>query len=221
MVFKSFLRKGDKMKFLKIAALQAALLSIGGVYADKVDNRKTGVSNCGEKAVDCSVTIHGAGDVLLIDTSKEPVVALNEIDSEKTETVKLPDEIGTQTVYSFTPKTGESAGKLIYIAFNNIKPKVGTRYEGKTLLKVYRHFETDAKLQWTEMGKIVINVPSVKGKDMTTQVVMYPDGTTFWVNDATHEVTPFFPGIVDQKSITKTQIDKAVEEFEAKHPVKG
>lgn len=159
---------------------------------------KTAVVTCGDEAITCTATVNAIGDAIEIDISGLDVTDLGTIGKAETKDIVLPSTAGTQTVYKFTPTTGESANELTYIIFDNIEQRIGTRLHGKTLIKIYRRFAYelgDKKAPWIEVGKIEIAIPQLEAADTKVPVNFKPDGTASWVNPITNKPTVFQTGV--------------------------
>ncbi len=186
------------MKFHNnIVALIVVLLSSVLITA-KSDKSKTAVVSCGAETVECTAVVNAIGDPIEIDVSKYKVDDLGTITQEKQEkkvTVTLPVEPGSQTVYSLTPSIGESKDKKIFIVFDNIKHRPGTRLFGKTQVKIYRRFADEKATQWIEAGKIEVHEKQLPYPE--TPITVKPDGTAVWVNPKTNEPTVFQIGKKD------------------------
>ena len=176
-----------------------ALLTMAGMplVISAESNAKTAVANCGAETIKCEAVVNAIGDQVEIDVSKYSVIDLGTITTEKTVDILLPKSVGMQTVYSLTPTTGESKGAKIFIVFDNLKQRPGTRLFGKTLVKIYRRFATEPKTSWIEVGSIVVNQKELPKP--TTQVTLKPDGTATWIDPVTKEPTVF---LVSKKNLT-------------------
>lgn len=132
------------------------------------------VSTCTGKNATCPVTgtINAIGETAIIDVSKFNVEDLGAIETEKKVTIDLPVKKNGMTVVSFTPTKGELAGKKIFLAFDYIDPRLGSRFVGQNVIKIYRRLEDEKADQWIEVGNL-------RGKDTraTWEFTAKPEGT--------------------------------------------
>ena len=156
---------------------------------------KTPVASCTGEGAACRSVVNAIGDAVTIDVSKYPVTALGTISQDKSIDIDLPQIPGSQKVYSVKFTSGESAGKIIYIVFDNIPTKAGTRLAGKTQIKIYRRFEDQKPNAWTEIGTIEPN-GIVREKDT---VVFKADGTAVWTDRVNNKPVVFLLGKKDLK----------------------
>lgn len=130
-----------------------------------------GVQTCvGGGTIQCQQSINAT------DTGKLtiPVKSLNAqaIDLSKgTLDLNLPLVPGMKTAYKLVPSTGDSAGKTVYLVFENAVQAAGSKDYGKLIMKVYRHVEgVDIANQFANLGSISI-------KQLALTFDAKPDGT--------------------------------------------
>ncbi len=117
----------------------------------------------------CRQVINAIGDKVNIPLSQLKIQSLDL--SQPDQALALPVTAGTRTAYSFVPSQGELAGKTVYLVFDNVAQRAGTKDFGKMVIKMYRNVkDVDQEGAWTEVGNLNfgnLNMPfSVK-----------PDGT--------------------------------------------
>jgi hypothetical protein len=103
------------------------------------------VTNCSTPGELCSPVMNAVGDRANIDINNLSLNDLGTIRTTQTKQITLPSKSAKQTAYSFTPTSGESANKKIYVVFDNVAQPVGTRFAGKTVIKIYRKLQGQEK----------------------------------------------------------------------------
>lgn len=167
-----------KGAFLLIVVVYCALYGGPTTIEQHIEHKKA-ILICGDQNIQCTVAILGAvGDPINIDVSKYKVTDLGKISSEKEVTVELPKDVGTQTVYSFTPTTGESKDRLIYFVFDNIKHRPGSRLFGTINIRMGRRFADEDPKKWVEVG----NILAPKLETTKAVITIKPDGTAVWID---------------------------------------
>lgn len=143
--------------------------------------------------------LNAIGDVVHIDTSKYAVTNLGNIAEEKLVTLALPEKQGDKVLYSFTPSTGEFAGKQVFAAFDYLVSRPGTKIAGKIVVMLYRSLEGAKATEWTEIATITLKPKDagIKAKDLKLEpidVMLKPDGTGVWLNPETGKPEVFLLG---------------------------
>lgn len=178
--------KNALMCLFTCVAFSGLLYSKGG---------KTAITDCSGEQSNCSAVVNAIGDVIKFDALSMTPKFLGKITQEKTVDIDLPEKQNSKMLYSLIPSSGESAGKLIFVLFDNVTPKIGSRHEGKTDIKVYRQFMGDRPTQWTEVGEIITSEKEL-GK---ASVTIKPDGTATTKEPATGKTKVFALGIAKLK----------------------
>jgi len=184
---------------MKYIILFMCALLIGGLNpslkAGDSKTTKTAVVDCAGAASACTAVVNAVGDVISYDVTGETPKFLGKISQEKKISVDFPQVPGTKTLYSLVPGTGESQGKLIYVLFDNVIQRPGSKDFGKTVIKIYRQFTGEPATQWTEVGMLVTPTTAIPGEEITIQ----PDGTASWTRSTTGEVFIFALGRINLK----------------------
>ncbi len=152
---------------LGVSSIQAALF-------DLKLNIRVAIQSCtgvkGGPKTKCRQVVNAIGDKVNIPLSQLKIQPLDL--SQPDQDLVLPVTAGTRTAYSFVPSQGyDLAGKTVYLVFDNVAQRPGTKDFGKMVIKMYRNVKNvDQEGSWTEVGNLNfgnLNMPfSVK-----------PDGT--------------------------------------------
>ena len=181
------------MKVLVSRFFSIVLLSMTGLALHAVAGRdirtavKTAVSTCTGRLSKCISKVNAIGDVVVMDVNEEDAEDLGTIEDETTVNFELPQEAGTQMLYSMTPTSGESSDTKIYLLFKNVEQAPGTRLAGKTVILVYRQFEGEDRDEWVEVGIVESNVPL-----QSAEVTLMPDAVAKVANPMEPEETILF-----------------------------
>ncbi len=182
-------------KFLYAGAL------LGSILTGMALNAETHVTNIiqyctGDSAI-CRQKgrVNAIGDVVNIDVSKYPVKALGKITEEKLMTLALPEKEGEKVIYSFIPTVGDFAGQLVYVVFDYLVARPGSRIAGKSTVMLYRSLEGAKATQWTEIATITMLAKDVKLQPI--EVTVKPDGTGVWIDPQTNKPEIFLIGRKD------------------------
>ncbi len=172
-----------------LSVVLASIYLTGYAYADAAPALESVTVNldldivavvCGPHA-SCPINItkgktNAIGDTVIIDVRKLPKTSLipegkTAIEEEQFQWLPLPPKGGIK-VYSFIPSEGELADKTIYLAFDDVVSRPGSRLGGKTFIRILRQVEGDAPDKWLEAGEL-------EGFSRPTKwpFTLMPDGT--------------------------------------------
>lgn len=162
----------------------AALCSTGQGFAGGLGGTnitvRAGLSlaNCIGNSPNCSsnVTLNAVGENEIIDVKKYKVTSFGDIKDDTKVDLEIPVEKNTQKIYSFKPTQGELAGKMIYLAFDNIPPRLGSIASGKVAVKMYSQNESQKANEWTDVGNMTFD-QAAAGEKLTQPFTIKPDGT--------------------------------------------
>ncbi len=118
---------------------------------------KTASQTCTGAGSTCSIVMNALGEEITLDVAALPVKKLGIIAKDTPLLLPLPLEEGTQKIYSYIPSEGELANTAIYLAFDNKKPRPGTRLGSKKVITWYRQLEGDAPNKWIDVGEISVS----------------------------------------------------------------
>lgn len=162
----------------------AAICSTGQGFAAELGGTNISVraglslANCIGYHPNCSssVTLNAVGENEIIDVKQYKVTSFGDIKDDTKVDVEIPVEKNTQKIFSFKPTQGELAGKMIYFAFDNIPPRLGSIASGKVVVKMYSQNESQKANQWTDVGNITLD-QAPTGEKLTQPFTIKPDGT--------------------------------------------
>ncbi len=181
-------------KLIYGAALVTSMIMGIEITANTVTNiilQCTGDSQvCTQKA-----KLNAIGEEVKIDVSKYPPTFLGKISEEEALTLAMPEKQGEMVVYSFIPTAGDFAGQLVYIVFNYLVSRPGTRLAGKSVITAYRRPESAKPTDWTEIATLTFLAKNLKLEPI--KVTLKPDGTAIWINVNTHVPEVFLFGKKD------------------------
>lgn len=185
------------MKVLISRFFSVAALSLVGVavYAtaggDIRSGASTSVATCTARNSKCGSRagrVNAIGDVVVMDVNEEDAQDLGTIEDETLVTFELPQEPGSDKLYSMTPTSGESSDTKIYLLFRNIEQAPGTRLAGKTVVLAYRHFEGQDSDEWVEVGRLI----TTEDLPEAAEVTLTPDAVAKVPNPMDPEETIVF-----------------------------
>ncbi len=141
---------------LSCLALGSSLLNAGLI--DVKVKITAAVQNCigGEgSTIECKQVVNAIGDPASIPLKELTIQPLDL--SKPSADLALPVTPGTRTAYSFVPSSGDLAGKTVYLVFENVEQRRGTKDFGKQVNKMYRHvLGVDKPDVWIEVGSVDI-----------------------------------------------------------------
>ncbi len=165
---------------IKVVLVSAAMAVPAFISAGGSSKTQTVVTNCTGTKSTCTARIGAIGEVRFFDISayQGKITALGKITSKQNVTVNLPQNPNEATVYSFTPSSGELAGDLIYVIFENVPQAPGTATANKTVIIVSRMLQEEvASKKETEAGRI-ITTATLNPVTVSFDV----DGTATWID---------------------------------------
>jgi hypothetical protein len=149
------------MKKFSIVPITSLILSgslaYGAIFDIDLDIKITAaIQTCvGGEKIECKQVVNAIGETVKIPLSSLKIEKLDL--SQATQNLKIPVIAGSKTAYSFITPGGDLAGKIIYLVFDNVAQRPGTKDFGKMVIKMYRHIkDVDKEESWTEVGNIAI-----------------------------------------------------------------
>ena len=175
------------MKLRNIALAIAITTTTAATFAGFVTVKTMiGVTTCTGEGAKCLTQqqMGAIGDPFNVDPSKVTVTDLGSVSAAKKIVLNLPTKPDATNVFSFTPTTGELAGKIVYFGFKrHAEARSGTQFAGLQVIEVVRQNLDDAKAIWYKSGQLT----SDKGFPATFDFTIKPNGDLVTLDPTTEK----------------------------------